>query len=148
MEVILKSNVEKLGYKDDLVTVRPGYGRNYLIPQGLAILATPSAKKVREETIRQRAFREEKIRDEATKQAAQLAELKVKVGAKVGEQGKIFGSVNALQLADALKRLGHEVDRKNITIKEEPIRSVGTYEAEVRLHRDLTATVSFEVVEE
>lgn len=148
MEVILKENVPNLGYKDDLVKVKPGYGRNYLIPKGIAVLATTSAKKMREENLRQRSFREEKIKDEAGKKAEALQGLSLKVGAKVGEKGKIFGSVNALQLAEAIKKAGYEVDRKSIVIKNEPIKEVGTYEADVFLHREITQTITFEVVEE
>lgn len=148
MEVILKSNVPNLGYKDDLVSVKPGYGRNYLIPKGIAVLATDSAKKMREENIRQRSFRDEKIKEEAQAKAEALQGLDLKVGAKVGEKGKIFGSVNALQLAEAIKKAGYEVDRKTIVIKNEPIKEVGSYQAEVYLHREITQTISFEVVEE
>jgi large subunit ribosomal protein L9 len=149
MEVILREDVEKLGYKDDLVDVKPGYGRNYLIPRGLAVMASPSAKKVREENLRQRAHREEKLKDEANKLAETLKKTVVKVGAKVGEEGKIFGSVNNIQLADALKKeLGTEVDRKKITMPKENVKTVGTYQAQVELHKDVTTEFSFEVVEE
>lgn len=148
MEVILKSNVAKLGYKDDLVSVKPGYGRNYLIPQGLAELATSSAKKVREENLRQRAHKEARIREIAEKTAKSLNELSIKVGAKVGESGKIFGSVNTIQLADAIKKLGFEVDRKEISMDVESIKEVGSYEATIKLHREVSATIKFEVVGE
>ena len=149
MEVILREDVEKLGYKDDLVDVKPGYGRNYLIPRGLAVMASPSAKKVREENLRQRAHREEKLIDEANKLVETLKKTVVKVGAKVGEEGKIFGSVNNIQLADALKKeLGTEVDRKKITMPKENVKTVGTYQASVELHKDVTTEFSFEVVEE
>lgn len=148
MEVILKSNVAKLGYKDDLVSVKPGYGRNYLIPQGLAELATSSAKKVREENLKQRAHKEARIREIAEKTAKSLNELSIKVGAKVGESGKIFGSVNTIQLADAIKKLGFEVDRKEISMDVESIKEVGSYEATIKLHREVSATIKFEVVGE
>jgi len=148
MEVILKSNVAKLGYKDDLVSGKPGYGRNYLIPQGLAELATSSAKKVREENLRQRAHKEARIREIAEKTAKSLNELSIKVGAKVGESGKIFGSVNTIQLADAIKKLGFEVDRKEISMDVESIKEIGNYEATIKLHREVSATIKFEVVGE
>lgn len=148
MEIILKQTIPNLGYKDDLLTVKDGYGRNFLIPKGMAILATSSAKKIREETLRQRSHKEQRVLDDANKLATQLAEAVVKVGAKVGETGKIFGSVNTLQLSEALKKLGIEIDRKNIVIKDEPIKEIGTYEAEVSIHREVKQTVTFEVVEE
>jgi large subunit ribosomal protein L9 len=148
MEVILKKDVEKLGYKDDLVEVKDGYGRNYLIPQGFAILATTSAKKVHAETVRQRAQKVEKERSAAQSAAEKLKGMSVKIGAKVGESGKIFGSVNSIQLAEEFGKLGFEIDRKHIKIKEEPIKSVGTYEAEVAFHRDVVEAITFEVVGE
>ncbi|MEX2595305.1 MAG: 50S ribosomal protein L9 [Salibacteraceae bacterium] len=148
MEVILKKNIEKLGYIDDLVEVKDGYGRNFLIPQGMAILATSSAKKVHAETVKQRAQKVEKERSAAQKMADKLKDMSLKVGAKVGESGKIFGSVNNIQLAEEISKLGYEIDRKSIKIKEEPIKTVGTYEAEIVFHRDVTETISFEVVGE
>lgn len=148
MEVILKKNIDKLGYKDELVTVKPGYGRNFLIPQGYAVLATASAKKAHEETLKQRSHKETKIVAEAEALAAKLAEVKVSISTKVGENGKIFGSVNTVQLAEALKAAGYDIDRKSLKIKEEPIKEVGTYEAEVNLHKGVKPTISFEVVGE
>lgn len=148
MDVILKENIENLGYKDDLVTVKPGYGRNYLIPQGKAALATASVKKMHEETLRQRSHKEAKVKAEAEKLAAKLRDMSIKVGAKVGETGKIFGSVNTIQLAEGLKNLGVEVDRKNISIVGDDIKQVGTYEATIKLHRDISETIKFEVVGE
>ncbi len=148
MEVILKQDVKNLGYKDDVVKVKPGYGRNFLIPKNLAEIATPSSKKVLTETVKQRAFKEQKIKTAAETTAAKLKEMIVKVGAKVGESGKIFGSVTSVQLADAIKKLGYEVDRKNITLNEDSIKSVGTYTATIRFHKDVTGTVTFEVVQE
>lgn len=144
----MKQDIEKLGYKDDLVVVREGYGRNFLIPQGLAILATESAKKMHAETVKQRASRIEKERENARKAAEKLKTAKIKVGAKVGESGKIFGSVNNIQLADEISKLGFSIDRKHIKIKDEPIKTVGTYEAEVTFHRDVVDTITFEVVGE
>jgi large subunit ribosomal protein L9 len=148
MEVILKQDIEKLGYKDDLVQVKDGYGRNYLIPQGFAILATESAKKVHAETVRQRAQKVEKERASARKLADKLKGMTVKVGAKVGESGKIFGSVNNIQLAEEIAKLGIDLDRKSIKMKGDAIKNVGTYEAEVVFHRDVIETISFEVVGE
>lgn len=148
MEVILKKDIEKLGYKDDLVSVKEGYGRNFLIPQGFAVLATDSARKMHEETVRQRSQRIEKERANARKAADKILGMSVKIGAKVGESGKIFGSVNNIQLAEEITKLGYAIDRKSVKIKEEPIKTVGTYEAEVTFHRDVIETISFEVVGE
>lgn len=148
MEVILKKDVAKLGYKDDLVKVRDGYGRNFLIPHGLASLATGGAIKERNETLKQRSFKEEKIKNEAKKAAAAIREMSIKVSAKVGEKGKIFGSINTLQVAEAIKKLGFPVDRKDITMKEESIKQTGKYEASIRFHRDVVETFTFEVVGE
>lgn len=148
MEVILKQDVKNLGYKDDVVKVRPGYGRNFLIPKGLATMATESSKKMMAETVKQRAFKEEKVRKAAEVTANALKDVVVKVGAKAGESGKIFGSVTTVQLAEAIKKLGHDVDRKNISISDEGIKNLGTYTAEVRFHKDVIGTVTFEVVAE
>ena len=148
MEVILKKDVENLGSANDLVTVKAGYGRNFLIPKGLAVVATASAKKMHEETLRQRAHKEEKLRLEAEEMAAKLESVSLKIGAKAGESGKIFGSVNTIQLSEALAEEGFAVDRKNITIKNEPIKMLGKYEAKVKLYRDVEQVVNFEVVEE
>ena len=148
MEVILKQDIKNLGYKDDVVTVRPGYGRNFLIPKGMAAMATVSTKKMLAETVKQRAFKEQKIKTAAEAAVSKLKDMVVKVGAKVGESGKIFGSVTTVQLADAIKKLGFDVDRKSITMSDEAIKSIGTYTADVRLHKEVTATVTFEVVAE
>ena len=148
MEVILKQDIKNLGYKDDVVKVRDGYGRNFLIPKGLAIIANATNKKVLAETVKQRAHREEKVRTNAEATANALKDVTVKVGAKVGEKGKIFGSVTPIQIADALKKLGYEVDRRNISLNEEAIKSVGTYTADVRIYKDIAVKVNFEVVEE
>ncbi len=148
MKVILKENIENLGFKDEVVEVKNGYGRNYLIPKGVASLATKSAMKVLEENLKQRAVKDQKVKDEATKAADSLKELVVKVGAKAGEKGKIFGSINTIQLAEAIEKLGIDVDRKYIKIKGEPIKNLGAYEADIRLHKDVSATVKFEVVED
>jgi large subunit ribosomal protein L9 len=148
MEVILKKNVDKLGYKDEQVTVKPGYGRNFLIPQGYAVLATPSAIKAHTEMLKQRAHKETKIVAEAEAIATKLADVTVKISTKVGENGKIFGSVNTVQLAEALRAEGFDIDRKSLKIKDEPIKEVGTYEAEANLYKGVKPTFKFEVVGE
>ena len=148
MEVILTQDVANLGHKDDIVVVKNGYGANYLIPQGMAIMATPSAKKVHQENLRQRAHKEAKIRQDAEALAAKIAGTTVKVAAKVSETGKVFGSVNNIQVAEALVALGHDVDRKNITLTNDVIKEVGTYEAVVKIYRDIKAEFSVEVVAE
>lgn len=148
MEIILKKDVKNLGYKDDLLKVRDGYALNFLIPQGMAIVASESAKKMLAETRKQRAHKEEKIKTEASRIAEALKGLTVKVGAKAGESGKIFGSVTPLQIAEAIKKLGYDVDRKNITIQGDSIKALGNYTAEIRLHKDIVVPVSFEVVED
>lgn len=148
MEVILKQDIKGLGFADDLVKVRPGYGRNFLIPRGAAVLATEGAKKMHAEIMKQRAFKEEKLRKEAAANAEKLAGVVIKIGAKAGENGKIFGSVTTIQVAEALNKAGYPVERKNIEIKEESIKTLGTYTAKVRLFKDVNTTISFEVVAE
>ncbi len=147
MEVILKQDIKKLGEKDDIVTVKPGYGRNYLIPQGFAVLATESAKKVLAENIRQAQFKQDKIKKDATELATKLEGLKLTIGAKAGETGKIFGSVNSIQIADALKKEGFEVDRRRITFDQDP-KTLGEYVANLNLHKEVKVQVPFEVVAE
>ncbi|MGV3762529.1 50S ribosomal protein L9 [Parapedobacter sp.] len=147
MEIILKQDIKKLGEKDDVVTVKPGYGRNYLIPKGFAELATPSAKKVLAENIRQAQFKQDKIKKDATELAAKLEGLKLTIGAKAGESGKIFGSVNSIQVADALKKQGFDVDRRRITFEEEP-KVLGEYVANLNLHKEVKVQIPFEVVAE
>jgi large subunit ribosomal protein L9 len=148
MEVILKKDVEHLGYANDVVKVKDGYARNFLLPRGLAEVATESSRKQLAETLKQRAHKLAKVKDEAEKAAEGLIGKTLKIGAKVGESGKIFGSVNTIMLADAIKALGFEVERKNIKIKGDTVKSVGKYEAEVVFHRDVVRTIPFEVVEE
>lgn len=148
MEVILKKNVDKLGYANEIVSVKPGYGRNFLIPQGYAILATASAKKAHEEVMRQKAHKETKLLAEAQELASKLESLTVSIATKAGENGKIFGSVNTVQLSEALKKAGFEIDRKSLKIKDEPIREIGTYEAEANLHKGVKPVFKFEVVGE
>ncbi len=149
MEIILREDIENLGFKDEMVNVKPGFARNFLIPQGKAVAATASAKKVWEENLRQRSHKEAKIKEEAEKTAKALEKAKITVGAKVGEAGtKIFGSVNTIQLADAMAKLGHTVDKKAIKILGSQIKEIGSYQADIRLHRDLNVTIDFEVVAE
>ena len=149
MDIILKEDIENLGFKDELVNVKPGYARNYLIPQGKALAATSSNKKVWEENVRQRSHKEVKIKEEAEKTAKALEAENITVGAKVGEAGKkIFGSVNTIQLADAINKGGHNVDKKNIKILGSQIKEIGTYQAEIRLHKDVTVSIEFEVIAE
>lgn len=148
MEVILKQDIKGLGFADDLVKVRPGYGRNFLIPRGAAVLATEGAKKMHAEIMKQRSFKEEKLRKEAAANAEKLAGVTIKIGAKAGENGKIFGSVTTIQVAEALNKAGYPVERKNIEISEESIKALGTYTAKVRLFKDVSASISFEVVAE
>ena len=147
MEVILKQDIKKLGEKDDVVSVKPGYGRNYLIPKGFAEIATASAKKVLAENIRQAQFKQDKIKKDATELAAKLDGVKLSIGAKAGESGKIFGSVNSIQVAEALKKQGFEVDRRRITFEEEP-KTVGEYLVNLNLHKEVKVQVPFEVVAE
>jgi large subunit ribosomal protein L9 len=148
MEVILKSNIEKLGAKDEVVKVRPGYARNYLIPRGYAIAATDSSKKMLSENLKQRAHKETKILAEAQSLADKLGALELKIGTKASETGKIFGSVNTIQIAEALGKAGHQIDRKSISITDEHIKMLGNYEAKVKLHKEVSAIVKFEVVAE
>ncbi|MDE6197977.1 MAG: 50S ribosomal protein L9 [Muribaculaceae bacterium] len=147
MKIILKEDVSGLGYKDDVVEVKDGYGRNYLIPTGKAVIATPSALKVLAENQRQRAHKLAKIKADAEALAAQLSQLKLTIGAKTSATGTIFGSVNSIQIAESLEKLGFNVDRKIIDIKE-AIKEVGEYVATVRLHKEVSVEIPFEVVAE
>jgi large subunit ribosomal protein L9 len=148
MEIILKQDIPNLGHKDDVVAVKTGYARNYLIPQGFAIAATVSAKKVHAENIKQRAHKEEKIKADAETFGKKLEGVKLTIGAKTSTTGKIFGSVNTIQIAESLVEKGFEIDRKNISIKDEHIKETGTYTAEIKLHRDVKVTIEFEVIAE
>ena len=148
MEVILKKNVDKLGYANDVVSVKPGYGRNFLIPQGYAVLATASAKKAHEDMMKQKSHKETKLVAEAEAIAAKIAELTVTILTKAGENGKIFGSINTVQLAEALKKEGFDIDRKSLKIKDEPIKEIGSYEAEAILFKGVKQIFKFEVVSE
>ena len=148
MELILKQDVENLGFKDDVVTVKNGYGRNYLIPQGYAILATSSAKKVLAENLKQRAFKEAKLIDDANKLAETIKGLDIKIASKVGTGTKLFGSVNNIDVAAAITKAGTEIDKKFIKVIGGNVKSLGKYNASVRLHREVVADITFEVVAE
>ncbi|AWX43047.1 50S ribosomal protein L9, chloroplastic [Flagellimonas maritima] len=148
MELILKEDIQDLGFKDDVVTVKNGYGRNYLIPKGMAALATPSAKKVLAENLKQRAHKEKEVIDKANKTAESLKQLEIRIPAKVGAGDKLFGSVTNIDLTAALDKAGHEIDRKFVSIKGGSIKRVGPYEAEIRLHREVIVDFAFEVVAE
>jgi len=148
MELILKKDVENLGFADDLVTVKNGYGRNFLIPQGYAVLATPSAKKVLNETMKQRAFKEKKVVDEAKTQAEKLNGLEIKITAKTGEGDKLFGSVTNADLADALEKEGVTIEKKYIITAGGAIKRTGQYDATIRFHRDVISNFTFEVIAE
>ena len=147
MEIILLEDVNNVGYKDDVVTVKSGYGRNFLIPQKKAILATPSAKKVLAENLKQRAHKLEKLKKEASELAEKVNGLFLTIGAKASATGTIFGSVNNIQIAEALAKKGFTIDRKLIVIKES-VKELGTYKATLKLQKDVSAEISFEVVAE
>jgi large subunit ribosomal protein L9 len=149
MEIILKQDVPNLGFKDDIVTVKDGYATNYLIPKGLAIIALSSEKKKLAETIKQRSFKEEKVKKEAEKLADKLRDIEVKIGAKTGTSGKIFGSVNALQIAEAIKsQYDIDIDRKKIVVDGDSIKELGNYTAKINLHKEVRFEIKFEVIAE
>jgi len=148
MEIILLKDVPNLGFKDDVVQVKNGYARNYLIPQGYAIMATPAAKKQLEETLRQRAHKEKDIIEKAKQVAEQLKALEIKIPAKAGKQGKLFGSVNNADIEKALKEAGFDIDRKYIKVIGGNVKRLGKYTAIIRLHRDVIVELPFEVVKE
>ena len=147
MEIILKEDVVNLGYKNDIVMVKAGYGRNFLIPSGKAIMASPSAKKMLAEDLKQRAHKLEKIKNDAAEAAAKLEGIALTIATKVSSTGTIFGSVGTIQIADALAKLGHEVDRKSIVVKD-VVKEIGSYKAIVRLHKEVSVEIPFEVVAE
>ena len=147
MEIILKQDIPGLGYKNDTVKVKPGYGRNYLIPQGMAIVASRSNKKMIAENIKQAAHKAEKIKKDAEDIAEKMTDLTLQLGTKAGENGKIFGAITTLQVADALKTKGFEVDRKKITFNT-PIKELGDYVVTLDLHREVKPTVNIKVVAE
>lgn len=148
MELILKQDVQNLGFKDDVVTVKDGYGRNYLIPKGFAVLATPSAKKMLAETLKQRSYKEEKVIKDAREQAGALQALEIKIPAKVSAGDKLFGSVTDADLEAALRKEEIEIDKKYISIKGGTIKRAGKYTATIRLHREVTVEFPFEVTPE
>lgn len=147
MQVILKEDVTNLGFKDDVVTVKDGYGRNYLLPQGKAVIATESAKKILAENLKQRAHKLEKIKKDAQELVSKLDGVALTIGAKTSSTGTIFGSVTNIQVAEALEKLGYTVDRKSIVIKES-VKEVGQYKAIARLHKEVSVEIPFEVVSE
>ncbi len=148
MNVILKQDMPNLGHKDDIVLVKDGYARNYLIPQGIAINATAQAKKVHEEILRQRAHKEAQLIKEAEKMAEDMKDLSLSIGAKTSTKGKIFGSVNTIQLAEALKEKGFDIERKNISIKDDLIKEIGSYSATIKLHKQVLVEIPFDIVSE
>ncbi len=149
MEIILKQDVQNLGYTDDLVKVKDGYARNYLIPKGFAVLATPANKKMLAETLKQRAFKTEKIRKEAEFMAGKIDGLNLRIETKASEKGTIFGSVNTIAVANALKEQHNiEIDRKKVILKDEHIKELGNYTAQIQLHKEFRVTVNLEVVAE
>ena len=148
MQIILKENIEKLGAKDEIVAVKAGYARNYLIPRGYAVPATDSALKMHAENLKQRAHKETKILAEAQATAEKIASVSIKLITKASDTGKIFGSINTIQLSEALAKEGFAIDRKSISISEEHIKNLGTYEARVKLHKEVSATFNFEVAGE
>ena len=147
MEIILKEDIANLGYKNDIVTVKSGYGRNYLIPTGKAVIASPAAKKMLAEELKQRAHKLEKIKKDAEELAAQLAGVSLKIATKVSSTGTIFGSVGSIQIAEELEKLGHKIDRKTIIVKD-AVKEVGSYKAVVKLHKEVSVEIPFEVVAE
>jgi large subunit ribosomal protein L9 len=149
MEIILKQDVLNLGYAHDIITVKDGYARNYLIPEGFAVMATESAKKVNAENIRQKSFKAAKLKNEAEVIAKSIENIVVKIGAKATEAGKIYGSVNSIQIAAALKeQFNIEIDRKKIHVDGESIKELGSYQADVHLNKEVHGTVNFEVIAE
>ncbi len=148
MEIILKSDVQNLGFKDDIVEVKNGYGRNFLIPKGLAVLATASAKKVHAENLKQRAHKEAKIIGDAQEIANRINQLSLKIFAKVGVGDKLFGSVSSIDLAEALSKQNEKIDKKYILVQGGSVKRTGSYTAQVRLHREVMANLNFEVVPE
>ena len=147
MQVILKEDILNLGYKDDVVTVKDGYGRNYLIPQGKAVIATPSALKQLAETNKQRAHKLEKIKNDAIEMAAKLENVALTITTKTSSTGKIYGSVTNIQIAEALANAGYEIDRKIIVVKD-TVKEIGSYKATVKLHKEVSVEIPFEVVAE
>ena len=148
MNVILKQDMPNLGHKDDIIAVKDGYARNFLIPKGFAINATAQNKKVHEEILRQRAHKEAQLKEAAMQLAEELKKVSLTIGAKTSTKGKIFGSVNTIQIAEALIGKGFEVERKNISIKDDLIKEIGSYSATVKLHKEVLVDIPFEIVSE
>jgi len=148
MEIILKEDVLNLGFKDDIVNVKNGYGRNFLIPQGKAILATTSEKKILSENIKQKAFKEKKIIDNANSLAKKILKTQIKIKSKAGEGDKLFGSVNASDFSKVLKNAGFEIEKNQITLPGKTIKRLGKYEASIRLHREVVVNHDFEIIPE
>jgi len=148
MELILKEDVQNLGFKDEIVSVKNGYGRNFLIPKGIAVMATVSARKVLAENLKQRAYKEKSIIDEATKRAEKIKALDIKLASKVGSGDKLFGSISNADLASAITTKGEELDKKFITLPGKTIKRLGKYEATIRLHREVSFEFPFEIVSE
>ena len=148
MELILKQDIEGLGFKDDIVTVKNGYGRNFLIPGGQAVLATTSAKKVLAENLKQRAFKEKKVIEDAQKVAETIKEMEIKIAAKVGSGDKLFGSVNNIDVSAAIEKAGQSIDKKFITVSGGNVKRLGKYNAQIRLHRDVSVELPFEIIAE
>jgi large subunit ribosomal protein L9 len=148
MNVILKQDMPNMGHKDDIIAVKDGYARNYLIPKGFAINATAQNKKVHEEILRQRAHKEAQLKEAAMQLAEELKKVSLSIGAKTSTKGKIFGSVNTIQIAEALIEKGFEVERKNISIKDDLIKEIGSYSATVKLHKEVLVDIPFEIVSE
>jgi large subunit ribosomal protein L9 len=147
MEIILKQDVENLGHKDDIVNVKPGYARNYLIPQGFAMMATVSAKKIHAENMKQKAHKETKLRSEAEAMVSKMEGMNLKIAAKTSSTGKIFGAVGPIQVAEAFEKAGFTVDRKVIVIKD-AVKEIGSYTATLKLHREVSVDVAFDVIAE
>ena len=148
MNIILKQDMPNLGHKDDIVSVKNGYARNFLIPKGYAINATTQNKKVHEEILRQRSHKEAQLKDAALKMAEDMKSVSLSIGAKTSTKGKIFGSVNTIQIAEALVAKGFVIERKNISIKDDLIKEVGSYSATVKLHKEVLVDIPFEIVSE
>jgi|SRR3989304_5845312 len=148
MQIILKQDVSSLGNKNDIITVKDGYARNYLIPKGFAVAATPSVKKVHAENLKQRAHKEEKLKNEALENAKSLKITELTIGAKTSSTGKIFGSVNTIQISEALKSKGFNIERKDIYIEDDAIKQVGKYKAKIKLYKNVEVEINFEVVSE
>ena len=148
MELILKENIENLGFKGDIVNVKSGYGRNFLIPKGKAILATSSSKKILQENIKQQEFKDKKVIDEFNEFAKTLKKLKIKISSKVSESDKLFGSITSKDISVALEAKGHKIESSLITLPGKNIKRLGSYEATIRLHREVSVQIPFDVISE